>query len=270
LPIKILVYSFYFFLVCAWACTRELDSTSNTNLNTTSPSALDSATSKSNKTDSTSIDSIVKRTIKKEISVIESQLLQATFIDIQTLDSSIKVDLKYNSTDNFMRQNMYHGLSKAYFPEEVAAKICKAQAGLKQEFPNYSLIIFDAARPLSIQQYIWDSVKLKPYEKYQYISPPQNISLHNYGAAVDLSIINLKTDSLLDMGTSFDFFGKQAQPRFEEQYLQSGELNKLQITNRQLLRKVMQQAGFYGINTEWWHFNSTNKWVAAKKYALIK
>ncbi len=266
--IKIVGYSFYFLLVCAWACTRNLDAKQE--VTHSSDSTAISSDSLSSNLDTLKSALEDAKYVKTIVSALEEQLVQAHFINIQTLDSSIQVDLKYNSTDNFMHQNMYKGLSKAYFPEEVATKLCKAQAALKQEFPQYSLIIFDAARPLSIQQYIWDSVKLKPYEKYQYISPPQNVSLHNYGAAVDLSIINLKTDSLLDMGTLFDFFGKQAQPRFEEYYLQTGELTLQHITNRKLLRKYMQQAGFFGITTEWWHFNSTNKWVAAKKYALIK
>ncbi len=267
--IKIVGYSFYLLLVCAWACTRDLDAKQEVTHSSDSTTILSDSVTSNLDTLKLALEEEANTT-KTIISALEEQLVQAQFINIQTLDSSIQVDLKYNSTDNFMHQNMYNGLSKAYFPEEVAAKLCKAQTALKQEFPQYSLIIFDAARPLSIQQYIWDSVKLKPYEKYQYISPPQNVSLHNYGAAVDLSIINLQTDSLLNMGTSFDFFGKQAQPRFEEHYLQTGELTLQHITNRKLLRKYMQQAGFFGITTEWWHFNSTNKWVAAKKYALIK
>lgn len=207
---------------------------------------------------------------KSPISALEKQIIDAGFINIHAIDTSIQVDLKYNSTDNFMHQVLYQNLSNAFMPDEVAQKLHKAQVLLKNEFPDYSLIIFDAARPLSVQQYIWDSVKLRPYEKYQYISPPNQISLHNYGAAVDLSIINTKNDSLLEMGTPFDFFGKQAQPRYEAFYLVQGELTEQHIKNRELLRKVMQQAGFYGITTEWWHFNSTNKWVAAKRYTLIK
>jgi zinc D-Ala-D-Ala dipeptidase len=204
------------------------------------------------------------------ISDLEHQMQEAGLINIKCLDSSIDVDMKYNGSDNFMHCRLYNDLPNAYLPLEVAQKLCKAQQILKKEHPNYSLIVFDAARPLSVQQYIWDSVKLKPYEKYQYISPPQQLSLHNYGAAVDLSIKDLDTDSILNMGTAFDFFGKEAQPRYEAFYLQTGKLTEQHLKNRQLLRRIMQQAGFYGITTEWWHFNSTNKWVAAKKYKLIE
>lgn len=213
---------------------------------------------------------LLKNKINVDTSYLEHLFKGYDLIDVQSLDSSIKVDLKYASTDNFLKLNVYDGLRKAYFPCEVAIRIYNAQYYLKQINPNYSLIIFDAARPLHVQQMMWDSLDMPPDIKYAYLSPPFSISLHNYGCAVDLSIIDLKTNKLLEMGTDFDHFGKLSQPVYEWQYLKTGELTQEAFENRKLLRKVMQLANFFPITSEWWHFNFCNKEFAAVKFKLIQ
>lgn len=73
----------------------------------------------------------------------------------------------------------------------------------------------------------------------------------------------------LDMGTDFDYFGNLAQPRLENENLRKGLLTKVQIKNRQLLRKVMQEAGFQMTSSEWWHFNFCSLKAARKKFKII-
>ena len=208
--------------------------------------------------------------IKKDTSYLEYLFKNYDLVDIKTLDSTLKIDLKYADTSNFLKLNMYDGLLKAYLPCEVAMRVCNAQLFLKQINADYSLLIFDAARPFHIQQLMWDSLDMPPDIKYAYLSPPFAVSLHNYGCAVDLSIIDLKTNKLLDMGTEFDFFGKQSQPIYEAYYLAKSELSQQALDNRKLLRNVMQKARFYPITSEWWHFNFCNKEFAAANYKLIK
>lgn len=212
----------------------------------------------------------LKLVVVADTTYLDSLFKSYGLVDVQSLDSSIKVNLKYSDTLNFLKLNIYQGLQKAYFPCEVAISINNAQAYLKKINPDYSLIIFDAARPLHIQQMMWDSLDMPPDIKYAYLSPPFNISLHNYGCAVDLSIIDLKTNKLLNMGTDFDFFGKLSQPAYEWHFLKTKELLPEAFENRKLLRKVMQQARFYPITSEWWHFNYCTKEFAALKYKLIK
>ena len=151
---------------------------------------------------------------------------------------------------------------------EVALKLAKAQAYLKQASPFYSLVIFDATRPLHIQRYMWDSLKLPYSFKINYLAHPDDISLHNYGAAVDLGLISNEA-VIVDMGTPFDYFGPEAHTEFEQQFLDSARLTNEQVSNRLLLRKVMQKAGFSIIRTEWWHFNACSKAEAVKRYKLI-
>ena len=116
---------------------------------------------------------------------------------------------------------------------------------------------------------MWDTVKIPMAEKTKYLSNPKYGSLHNYGAAVDISIVDEKNIPL-DMGTSYDFFGELAYPEKEQQMLREGKLTQQQIDNRKLLRAVMQKASFFNIQTEWWHFNSCTREFAAQNYKIIE
>ena len=116
---------------------------------------------------------------------------------------------------------------------------------------------------------MWDELDMPTKEKINYLAHPDDISLHNYGAAVDVGIIG-DNDVLLDMGTPFDFFGELSEPKKEQQFVLDGTLSKQALANRILLRNVMLKAGFATITTEWWHFNSTTKLIAAEKYELIE
>jgi D-alanyl-D-alanine dipeptidase len=163
---------------------------------------------------------------------------------------------------------MYGDLNRCYLQKDVAAKLVVAERELQKEYPYYTLLVFDGARPVSIQQYMWDSVALPPGDRQKYLSNPDNRSLHNYGAAVDLTIVDNKGREL-DMGTPYDFFGEMAHPRMEAAYFESGVLSEVQLSNRELLRSVMRAAGFTPIETEWWHFNSTSREHASEIYPVI-
>lgn len=226
------------------------------------------------KHDSIGSDTIGKDTVdalppKPEYAPIEEQLLEQGLVDVGKLDSSIIVVLKYATTDNFMKTNVYGELRHAFLQPDVAERLVKAQEKLRERNENYHLLVYDAARPLRIQRLMWDSVQLPKGEKQKYLSNPLNGSLHNYGAAVDLTIAT--GDSIpLDMGTDFDFFGEEAQPVKEKEMLEAGKLTMQQVQNRQLLREVMRAAGLWGIQTEWWHFNACRREEAKTKYKIVE
>jgi zinc D-Ala-D-Ala dipeptidase len=201
-------------------------------------------------------------------SAIEQELLQAGLVDVSAQDSTIIVDLRYSTTNNFIGKDVYGDLEKCFLQPDVAAKLLKAQKTLQANHPGYSLIVYDAVRPVRIQRLMWDSVVLPRGEKQKYLSNPDRGSLHNYGAAVDVSIAG-ENGIPLDMGTEFDFFGEKAHPVKEDSLFKKGELTAGQISNRRLLRSVMRAGGFFGIQTEWWHFNSCRREVAAEKYKII-
>lgn len=204
-----------------------------------------------------------------ELSAFEKYLITKNFVDVKTVDTSLKIDIRYSSENNFLGVDLYKDFNKCYLTEEVATKLINAHKFLKDTFPNYRFIIFDGVRPKEIQQTMWDLIKISEKEKPKYLSNPKYGSLHNFGAAVDLSIVD-GSGNELDMGTPFDSFEELAYPIMEKQMLKKGLLTEIQINNRKLLRRVMDSAGFFNIQTEWWHFNSCYRKVAAKKYALIE
>ncbi len=216
------------------------------------------------------IDTVLQKKITPKIdtSDIEKIFIKAGLVSVQTLDSTIRVDIRYASKRNFLGFNMYGKINNAYLQPFVAKKLVKASKFLHDTFPNYNFLIYDAARPISIQQMMWDSIKVSAKERPKYLSNPKYGSLHCFGAAVDITIVD-STSTPLNMGTDFDSFEKKAYPVLEKKFLKSGVLSQEIVNNRKLLRKVMEKAGFFNIQTEWWHFNSCYRKVARKKYAML-
>ena len=216
----------------------------------------------------TSTKKVEKKQVKKrQKSQLEKKLIKQGLVNLQVLDSTIQVKLMYSTPDNFVGIDMYGDFDQAYLYPKPAKMLVAAQHALKKIDTSYSLIIYDAVRPLHIQQQMWDTLKIPFQEKIKFLSNPKNGSIHNYGAAVDLSIT--KNGIPLDMGTPYDYLGKLAYPRLEKQLLAAGKLSPTQINSRKLLRKVMFGAGFKGITTEWWHFNSLNRKAAKKIYKVV-
>jgi len=190
------------------------------------------------------------------------------YIDIAEMDPTIRIHLMYAYQDNFMRKAVYTGITKAWLQPEAAKKLIKAQQLLKEIYPQYSLIVYDAARPMSVQRKMWDLVR--GTDKTNYVSNPANGGgLHNYGMAVDVSIID-NTGNPLPMGSVVDFFGEEAHTNKEESLVQKGKITQEEFKNRRLLRKVMTDAGFRTILYEWWHFNACSRAEARERLAAIE
>jgi zinc D-Ala-D-Ala dipeptidase len=209
-----------------------------------------------------------KHSDRFHITAIEQSCINNGLINIADLDSSIFVKIIYSTDSNVMHYDAYGDFGKAYLQKDVALKVVNANKLLKKQNSNYSLIIYDAARPLSVQQRLWDSVKMPEYKKINFIANPATGSLHNYGCAVDLSIVNEKGIPL-DMGTNYDSSEDLAYPMYEDRFCSEGKLSKEQIENRKLLRNVMRLAGFSPTVTEWWHFNATSLQNAKSRYNAI-
>ena len=190
---------------------------------------------------------------ERKISELEQRLIGQGLVNVLDLDSSLVIDVKYATSANFMGRVLYKDYDQCYLQPEAALKLKKAHDILKKNHPSLRFVLFDCVRPRSVQVEMWDLVK--GTDQQQYVASPKSGSIHNFGAAVDLSITHLDT-GLVDMGTPYDFFGKEAQPRYEDAYVQEGILRHEHVTNRRILRAAMLEAGFSGILSEWWHFNA--------------
>lgn len=189
------------------------------------------------------------------------------FVNIAEADSTIAVDLMYTRAENFTGTILYEDLKEAYLHPEAIKSLSHAQRLLKERHPGYSLIVYDAARPMSVQQKMWDVVKGTP--KYIYVSnPARGGGLHNYGLAVDISILD-EEGVPLPMGTPVDHLGKEAHITEEALLVAQGKITEAERENRLLLRQVMKEAGFRPLPGEWWHFNRVSRQTAKEKYRLI-
>ena len=202
---------------------------------------------------------------------LENRLKKAGLVDISEVDSSIHVDVKYSTTDNFVGRDLYGYFDAIYLQPVIAERLKIAQSSLKAIDSNLSLLVYDGTRPRSVQQAMWNALDTVPFdERIKFVSNPKNGSIHNYGCAVDLTIVNTKTGKELDMGAGFDDPRLIAYPKMEAVFLESGELSHEQLSNRRLLRKVMAKGGFWVLQTEWWHFNGLSRKAAKQKYAPIE
>jgi len=188
-------------------------------------------------------------------------------VDITDLNNHIIVRLAYSTTNNFLHEDVYGDLTTCYLRKEAVEKLDRAQTLLEKKRKGYKLVVYDGLRPLYVQYKMWRIVK--GTSKQGYVADPEEGSIHNFGAAVDLSIIDDR-GNLLDMGTPFDYFGDLAQPRYEKQFLKEGGLTKEHLENRILLREVMGEAGFQGILDEWWHFNAFPPDEVKRRYKIVE
>ncbi|MCI5222143.1 MAG: peptidase M15 [Candidatus Electrothrix sp. AR4] len=199
---------------------------------------------------------------------IEKKFIRAGLVDVSTIDSTIKVDLvNSDPKKNFFRENYYSGLKKAYLQKEVAMKLAKAQKFLKEQHPSFFLQILDAARPRSVSQAMYNKVTGTQFERY--VAHPEKGSMHNYGVAVDITIVD-KNAHELDMGFS-PFKKNTVQIYWEYAKKKLGKkLTEKQKRNRRLLSTTMKHAGFFPLSFEWWHFNGIEKEKARNLYNIIE
>lgn len=188
------------------------------------------------------------------------------FVNVLKIDSTMSVELMYAKPDNFVGEKMYN-FSEAYLHPKAAEALKKANKLLKEINPNLHLRVYDAARPMRVQQKMWN--KVKGTAQQNYVSNPANGGgLHNYGLAVDVTIADSKGDTL-PMGTTIDALTYKSHIDREEELVRTGKITAEAAKNRLLLRRVMQKAGFRPLRSEWWHFNYTTRADARKNYKVI-
>jgi D-alanyl-D-alanine dipeptidase len=189
-------------------------------------------------------------------------------VEVSTLDEGIMVQLVYCTPYNFMGKVLYRDMSRAYLQPDVADKLLAAYRALKKLRPDLTLIIYDAARPVSVQWDMWNMVKGTEWD-YYVKNPEKGGGMHNFGAAVDLSLVD-GTGQPLPMGTPFDYFGYEANTDKEAALVAAGRITPRELENRLLLRKIMTGAGFRTVKSEWWHFNACSLEEAQRKYRIIE
>lgn len=171
------------------------------------------------------------------------------FVEVISMIPNIVIDLPYATETNFFKKRFY-STNRCFLRRFVVENLKKVQEELNAQ--GLGLKIWDGYRPQSVQYAFW-----KVLPDPQYVADPSQGSRHNRGAAVDLTLIDLKSGKELPMPTGYDDFSPKAAADFK--------LIPKEITqNRQILREAMQKHGFEVLPSEWWHFDAKG-W---KKYPL--
>lgn len=171
----------------------------------------------------------------------ENQLIvsDTTFVNLKDYSKDFVYDMKYATSDNFLKAKVYD-CAECFLRLKTVKAIVKANAVFMKK--GYKIKFFDCYRPLDIQKKMWKIVS-----NPSYVADPSKGSIHNRGGAVDITLVDSNGNEL-DMGTSFDHFGIEASHNY-------AQLSKKIKANRKLLKKVMTQNGFNSFDSEWWHYN---------------
>jgi zinc D-Ala-D-Ala dipeptidase len=163
-------------------------------------------------------------------------------VEVVRLDSSIHLDIRYATPNNFMGRPMYTQ-ARAFLQRPAAEALVRAVKAFRQK--GYGILLFDGYRPWAVTKKFWDET---PPAKRQFVANPSKGSKHNRGCAVDVSLYDLATGREVEMPSSYDEFSERAASRY------SGGTES-QRAKRDMLRSTMVSAGFTIEPSEWWHFD---------------
>jgi D-alanyl-D-alanine dipeptidase len=163
-------------------------------------------------------------------------------VEVVRLDSTIHLDIRYATANNFMGRPMYSG-SRAFLQHPAAMALVRIHQALKKV--GYGVLLFDGYRPWAVTKKFWDET---PPQKRKFVASPSKGSKHNRGCAVDLSLYDLNTGREVEMPSPYDEFSDRAASNY-----QGGTAE--QRRTRALLRTAMVAEGFSIEPSEWWHFD---------------
>lgn len=175
---------------------------------------------------------------------------ESPLVEIQNINPRIRIDLRYTTADNFMKEPLYPAAARCFLRRETATKLDRVQKALEQQ--GLGLKVYDGYRPLSVQKRMWARFPIEGY-----VADPAKGSNHNRGAAADVTLVDPEGKELA-MPSPYDEFSERA----HRDHMGG---SKAALKNREILQKAMEHDGFHGISTEWWHFDD----VDCKKYPIL-
>jgi D-alanyl-D-alanine dipeptidase/CubicO group peptidase (beta-lactamase class C family) len=163
-------------------------------------------------------------------------------VELQSLDASIRYDIRYATTNNFMSE-VFYTEPHAFLQRPAAEALLRAHRALQPY--GYGLLIHDAYRPWYVTKMFWDAT---PEDMKQFVADPASGSRHNRGAAADLTLYDRRTGKVIEMVGGYDEFSPRSYPDYP-----GGSAR--QRWHRELLRDGMEVQGFTVYEWEWWHFD---------------
>jgi zinc D-Ala-D-Ala dipeptidase len=180
-----------------------------------------------------------------ELPVAPDETADSLLIDVRSLDSTIRVDVRYAGSNNFTGAPLPgYDAPRALLRREAAQALARVQRRLRKQ--GLGLLVFDGYRPVraTLAMVRWaDRTGRRDLLTEGYIA---RRSRHNLGLAVDLTLVDAQSGSSLDMGTSFDTFSEAAH---------TANAQGRVLANRHILVRAMESEGFRNYEKEWWHFS---------------
>ncbi|MEO7325251.1 MAG: M15 family metallopeptidase [Dokdonella sp.] len=172
----------------------------------------------------------------------EGEFRSSDLVELSQLDADIKLDIRYATSNNFLRIPLY-SQARAFLQRPAAEALVRVQRALASE--GYGLLVHDAYRPWYVTKLFWDAT---PPDKHHFVADPAKGSRHNRGCAVDLTLYELNSGRAVEMTSLYDEMSERAYPTY------AGG-SDAQRGRRDLLRRHMQEEGFTVYEFEWWHFD---------------
>ena len=173
---------------------------------------------------------------------VETGKRAADLVELVTLDPTIRLDVRYATTENFLSTPVYTQ-ARAFLQRPAAEALLAAHRELRQH--GYGLLIHDAYRPWYVTKIFWDAT---PQDKKGFVADPSKGSKHNRGCAVDLTLYELDSGRAVTMPGGYDEMSERSAAGY------AGGTGD-QRARRDLLRRVMESHGFVVHPDEWWHFD---------------
>lgn len=192
--------------------------------------------------------------IVKHVSDYKKQVLHDEnkyMINLKEIIPSLLIDLRYGTKENFTGEKLYPSAAIAFLRMPAAKALMKVQQQLAMQ--GLALKVWDAYRPHRATRRMWSII-----QDERYVANPAKGSGHNRGLAIDITLVDLKTGFMLDMGTAFDHFSDTAHHDFKK-------LPSDVLKHRSTLKTIMEQHGFKALSTEWWHYS----WPNDRNYEVL-
>ena len=188
------------------------------------------------------VPELIKEALAAQPPQETGDFLPTDLVELKKLDPTIKLDIRYATTNNLFG-TVFYSQARAFLQRVPAEALMRVSRALKPL--GYGLLVHDGYRPWYVTKVFWEAT---PDDKKIFVADPSKGSRHNRGAAVDLSLYDLKTGKPIEMVSTYDETTDRAHPDYP-----GG--TSLQRWHRDLLRSAMEAEGFTVYEAEWWHFD---------------
>ncbi len=188
------------------------------------------------------VKELLKEALAAQPPAESGEFRELDLVEPARMDPTIRLDIRYATTNNFLG-TVFYPEPRAFLQRPAAQALVRAHRALNKE--GYGILIHDAYRPWFVTKVFWDAT---PDDMKVFVADPSQGSRHNRGAAIDLTLYDLKTGNPVEMVGTYDETSDRSYPDYP-----GG--TSLQRWHREVLRDAMETEAFTVYPVEWWHYD---------------